>query len=494
MAREICSAEEQGQRKRAERALGGMQDPSGRGARVKDALQGCIEVDKRRMRPSQPSKQGPDSYGRDARGIQFMVEAREPLPEVVQARVNNMEDQMYSGFLAELNLAWVSVDDTLCLWLPVPTDGPRPPPCSKLCKDYVLAVALVKPDPRKQYNCDGMPQYFLAVALRESVQIFKLSVTDTEIAIMETGIEIAVESYVKCMLSTPAGRLFVGCNDGCVYELHYHEDDLSLSSFWRPRKFRKTACNSMFSRAELSRRLSSVINLYQTQPVIDLCFDPTRHMLYAMTAQASEQRTTKDKIANNTSLHVYSLTTKDGKGDGSCSPSHLATCNLITFQHILDDDVLDKDVSSIHPVLYSEDHETHLVLVSGLSLNMRVGVLVCVSLECAQLLHMPSEVISDLRMGQGQVGASISNLTRHGQASQCRNSSALRGRVETQCSCSNTKPRFRVAHGVLGAAPIAMASFLWDQMLVSIVWQKSGRAEMTTIPTENLCRISRRTN
>ena len=35
------------------------------------------------------------------------------------------------------------------------------------------------------------------------------------------------------------------------------------------------------------------------------------------TAQASEQRTTKDKIANNTSLHVYSLTTKDGKGDGA---------------------------------------------------------------------------------------------------------------------------------------------------------------------------------
>jgi hypothetical protein len=26
------------------------------------------------------------------------------------------------------------------------------------------------------------------------------------------------------MVSTPLGRLFVGCSDGCVYELHYEEE------------------------------------------------------------------------------------------------------------------------------------------------------------------------------------------------------------------------------------------------------------------------------
>ena len=112
----------------------------------------------------------------------------------------------------------------------------------------MLAVALVKPDPKREYNCDGMPQYFLAVALRECVQLFKLDVTDTEISVQDTAIEIAVESYVKCMLSTPTGRLFVGCNDGGVYELHYEEDDVSLSSFWHPRKFRKTSCKGRFER------------------------------------------------------------------------------------------------------------------------------------------------------------------------------------------------------------------------------------------------------
>jgi hypothetical protein len=374
--------------------------PRERGERIRNELQACLDTDAQRLRVSQSSRQGADIYVRDVRGIDFMVEAREALPEVVQARINNMEDQMYSGFLSELNLAWVSVDDTICLWLPAPQDGLRPPPCTRMCKDYVLAVALVTPDPSKEYNCDGMPQYFLAVALRECVQLFKLEVTDTEIAVQETAIEIAVDSYVKCIASTPTGRLFVGCNDGRVYELHYDEDDVSLSSFWRPRKFRKTSCNSMFSLREVGRRVTSLLQLYETQPVIDMCFDPTRHFLYALTAKSSEQRTTKETIANNTEIHVYSLTTYDGKGNGTSSPRHLCSSTLLRLGHggahdvlggILDDDVLDKDVLSIHPVLFSEDDEAHLVLVTGsgwrLYLQMRGTELKLKYLVCPPPWH-----------------------------------------------------------------------------------------------------------
>jgi hypothetical protein len=103
-------------------------------------------------------------------------------------------------------------------------EGPRPPARTLHCKDYVTAVALVKPDPSKQFDCDGMPLYFLAVALRDSVQLFKLELSDTEIAAHETPIEIPVDSFVCKMVSTPLGRLFVGCSDGCVYELHYEEE------------------------------------------------------------------------------------------------------------------------------------------------------------------------------------------------------------------------------------------------------------------------------
>ena len=70
--------------------------------------------------------------------------------------------------------------------------------------------------------------FFLAVGLRESVELFKLELTETEIVIHDTNIEIPVESYVCKMVSTPLGRLFIGCSDGCVYELHYDEDDYSL--------------------------------------------------------------------------------------------------------------------------------------------------------------------------------------------------------------------------------------------------------------------------
>ena len=40
------------------------------------------------------------------------------LPEVVASRLNNMVDLCFFGLLPELGLAWVSVDDALCLWVP----------------------------------------------------------------------------------------------------------------------------------------------------------------------------------------------------------------------------------------------------------------------------------------------------------------------------------------------------------------------------------------
>jgi len=91
---------------------------------VLQELESNIDSDSRRRNERQSGYISGDSYLRDARGIEFVVEGRETLPEVVQARVNSMEDQMYSGFLSDLNLAWVSVDDTICLWLPSPQDGP----------------------------------------------------------------------------------------------------------------------------------------------------------------------------------------------------------------------------------------------------------------------------------------------------------------------------------------------------------------------------------
>jgi len=91
---------------------------------VLQELESNIDSDLRRRNERQSGYISGDNYLRDARGIEFVVEGRETLPEVVQARVNSMEDQMYSGFLSDLNLAWVSVDDTICLWLPSPQDGP----------------------------------------------------------------------------------------------------------------------------------------------------------------------------------------------------------------------------------------------------------------------------------------------------------------------------------------------------------------------------------
>jgi hypothetical protein len=49
------------------------------------------------------------------------------LPEVVASRLNNMVDLCFFGLLPELGLAWVSVDDALCLWVPATTVLPPRP-------------------------------------------------------------------------------------------------------------------------------------------------------------------------------------------------------------------------------------------------------------------------------------------------------------------------------------------------------------------------------
>lgn len=85
---------------------------------------------------------------------------------------------------------WVSVDDTLSLWLPAPAPAPRPPPRVIHCRDYISAVGLVRTDPSKAYACESVGPYLLVVAMRECVQLYSLHQSDTEFVVLETGMEV----------------------------------------------------------------------------------------------------------------------------------------------------------------------------------------------------------------------------------------------------------------------------------------------------------------
>ncbi len=82
------------------------------------------------------------------------------------------------------------MDDTLSLWLPAPAPAPRPPPRVIHCKDYISAVGIVRTDPSKAYACQSVGPYLLAVALRECVQFYSLHQSESELVVLETGIEV----------------------------------------------------------------------------------------------------------------------------------------------------------------------------------------------------------------------------------------------------------------------------------------------------------------
>ncbi|EKX38314.1 Nup155, nuclear pore complex component [Guillardia theta CCMP2712] len=307
-------------------------------------------------------------YEADDVGIEFSAESRDRLPDLVVSRLENMRDLCFFGILREINIAWASVDDVICLWSPVPQEGTRPPARTLHCKDYVTAVCLVRPDPSKTYDCDGMPMFFLAVGLRESVELFKLELTETEIVIHDTNIEIPVESYVCKMVSTPLGRLFIGCSDGCVYELHYDEDDYSLSSFWRPRKFRKKSCQS-FRFDEIFRGVSRMIKTVDTDPITEMVYDSSRHILYALSQQRAEQDSQRSAMQRSY-ICRYSL-----GPDGRSGVQYLGRSDLERATQGIEQarrmpmsqgaKAADHDIVAVHAIDVAESVQCQCVLVTS---------------------------------------------------------------------------------------------------------------------------------
>jgi hypothetical protein len=257
---------------------------------------------------------------------------------------------------------WVSVDDTLSLWLPSPAPSPRPPPRVIHCRDYISAVGLVRTDPGRSYPCESVGPYLLVVALRECVELYSLHQTETELVVLETGMEVPVESMVSSMVCTDNGRVLVGCSDGCVYELHYSQaaaPALSLSSMWRPTKMRKTSCQGL-RWGEIGRRVTSLWQPYVADPVVQMTYDPSRHVVFAVTqnkpglggqAGGSTQ-------GHNTLIHAYQLGTS-----GDSAPRHIGPVKLSLIASSVSP--ANREIIAIHPILVSESSRMSCVLVSS---------------------------------------------------------------------------------------------------------------------------------
>jgi hypothetical protein len=321
------------------------------------------------------------SYERDDHGSEFtsplLVKA---LPEAVRQRLDNMEDLCFYGILSlDIHpLAWVSVDNSLCLWIPPLTLSHPPSTRVVHVKDYITSVALVKSNPGKSYASDGTPPYFLAVALRECIQLFQIYLTDTELVVRETAIEIAVDSFVCKMVSTDNGRLFVGCKDGNVYEIDFAEADDSLGSLFFSRKSRKTNCNRTMSVLSAPMAVFSVmrdvlLGAKPQEPVAFLVYDSSRQIIIALTQSKAIGTASGSEGGSSSHVHAFFLDSRGFQGEMLCErrpPAYRGPFSLLSESHIVGMDAAVREYHmeefiALHPISKEECSKLNAVIISS---------------------------------------------------------------------------------------------------------------------------------
>ena len=343
-------------------------------------------------------------YERDDHSSEFTAPLLvKTLPEAVRQRLDNMEDLCFFGIVClDIHpLAWVSVDNSLCLWIS-PLTLAHPPPTRVIhVKDYITSVALVKANPEKTYACDGDPPYFLAVALRECILFFQIYLQDMELVVRETSIEISIDSFICKMVSTENGRLFVGCKDGNVYEIDFAEADDSFGSlFYRKRK---TNCNKS---AGILSSTMTVLNVMRNvllgakpqEPVAFLVYDPSRHIVLALTQSRTVDSISGNEGSSTAHLHAFFLDSRGSQGELLCErkpPAYKGPFSIHTEPHVMAVDANVKEnflgeFVALHPISKDECGKLNAVLVSSAGLRAYISVTEQDGFSCRALRPPPT--------------------------------------------------------------------------------------------------------
>ena len=137
------------------------------------------------------------------------------------------------GLLPKAELAWLSVDDKLYLWpytAPVTKEGPSFCSFKTPTGQCIISVALVNP---KAGVFKSSVKWCLVVTTPDEVILLALAPLEGSAAIRLVPTHFSVPTDDVRMLSvcgTTAGRIFLGGEDGCLYEMTYEGINAGSSS------------------------------------------------------------------------------------------------------------------------------------------------------------------------------------------------------------------------------------------------------------------------
>jgi len=211
----------------------------------------------------------------------FRLRKMIPLPDILHHMYKSLECKCFMGLFPEVNRAWITVDNQLCLW-------------NYESKEYTIwndqdqIIVSVGIAPAKPNVFSEDVKYVLVLATPVEIVLlaawFEGDIRQGQLHLEPTQITVPADNVnmVK-IVGTKHGRIFMGGDDGCLYEFHYQPDDGWFSK--RVRKINHT--QSYFG------SFISYLKGDKTVLLSDVVIDESRNILYTLSSKGS--------------IHVYDL-------------------------------------------------------------------------------------------------------------------------------------------------------------------------------------------
>lgn len=269
-----------------------------------------------------------------------------PIPNAVFDHYNAGQLQTLMGLFAEINHAWVVIDNSLFLW-----DYTHPDPELIGFEDQphtIHAVALVTPKPGIFVNTIT---HILAVATSSEIVLLGVSAADTpagtkSVSLYQTKMVLPLRGIdVRVITGSADGRIFFGgSGDVDVYELYYQSEEKWFSN--RCGKINHT-----------NRPWSQVVTMQtgfwsQKAPehLVDMVIDDSRSLVYT--------------LSNKSTIRTYHMEAPDRmkevieKGLMNCLRD---IAHMITPSKLLNDRM---NIVSISPIPRQEASKLHLMALT----------------------------------------------------------------------------------------------------------------------------------
>lgn len=194
-----------------------------------------------------------------------------PLPTEILEQFRNMQHNCSLGIFPEISRAWLTVDSCIFFWA---YDNASDVSYYDELDQTILAVHLFKPKPDV---FKAHIKYLLCFVTATEVTILGMTCPDEDSVLLlpDPVAKISTDNVdLSISASTSNGRLFLGGNDGCIYEIIYQ-----VESGWFSRNPRKV--NHSYS--IISSITPTFLSFSEQDPVLQIEIDSARNLLYART-------------------------------------------------------------------------------------------------------------------------------------------------------------------------------------------------------------------